>query len=294
MKLDADQITKLTKAVDSAVKKYSKVEEPPAREPIWTLIVAYLMWEATREQAEEALGRWMAEYVDINELRVTYDHELLEVLGEDYPYASERIERMKIGLNEVYHREYQVAMKSIANKGKKDQKHYLQTFPATPTYVSSQTLLLGYGGHAVPVDRRLMFLLCKTAKIDPAGLIPEDVESVLLKHVKAADALNTHLALQAWADKEGETPAPVAPPTPEVIEVSEEALAAKKKSAKSSASKASKAAAKAEPAKAAGKKVAAKKAASKKSTTKPTTKKAASKKTAAKKTTKKKTTKKKA
>ncbi|MEM1210227.1 MAG: hypothetical protein AAGI54_13265 [Planctomycetota bacterium] len=183
----------------SARQKRKNLEEPPPRDATTQLAVSFFQWQATRDQAEQALGRVLAVMVDINELRVSHPEEIIEVIGEDYPLIHERVPRMRDALNEVFRREHGIEMASLEGKSKKDQRAYLETLPGAPAYVVSQTMLLAFGGHAVPVDEKLLALLAREGLLEGEQSCAE-AEALLMKHVKAADALDTHVVLQAWAD----------------------------------------------------------------------------------------------
>lgn len=208
MKLDAAATKKLTTMLAKISKKYES-EAPASLSPIDTLVHSFLSWEATVSQADVARERLYEQLTSINELRVSYNFELIAIIGEDYPMAEERIIRLKQTLNEVYNREHAVEMKSIASKPKKEQKYYLDTLPGAPSYVMARTFLLAYGGHAVPVDRRLIYLMAEEMKMDPESGSVSDFEAVLLKNVRAADAKRTYLAMQAWSEAEGKLPPPL-------------------------------------------------------------------------------------
>lgn len=198
MKQDAAKI-KLFNALLRTIKSAYKVEEPPGRNPVTELVIGFLQWEATQEMAEDALGRIMAVMVDINELRVTYDHETLALIGSDYPRAEERIARMREALNEIYIREHAMDLSAIHHVGKKDQRTYIESLPGITPYVASHMMLVSYGIHAMPVDEKLVAQLVSEGVAD-AGATPQEVETMLLRQVKASDALKTHLLLQAWSD----------------------------------------------------------------------------------------------
>ena len=142
----------------------------------------------------------MAEMVDLNELRVSHEREILEVLDEDDPLMAERVTRMRQALNEVYRREHATVLKSIIGKGKKDQRSYLDTLPGSPPYVCAHVMLSAFGGHAIPVDSKLCALLAGEGVIDDENADPGEVESFLLRQIKASDAMHGHLVLQAWSD----------------------------------------------------------------------------------------------
>ena len=106
---------------------------------------------------------------------------------------------MREALQEVFVREYAVAMKSIESKGKKEQRAYLDSMPGMVPYVAASVTLVSFGGHALPVDDKLVALLANEGVCEPDAT-PAEVESFLLRQVKAGDTLDAHLALQAWSD----------------------------------------------------------------------------------------------
>lgn len=177
-----------------------KAEDPPPREPVTQLVVSFLQWGATRKEAEDAFTRLMEVMIDLNDLRVSHPHELLGLIGEEYPEGTQRIIRLRESLNEVYKREHDIQMNTVAGKGKKEQRAYLDTLPGITPYVAAQVTLLSFGGHAMPVDEKLCDLLIEEGCLDD-GTDPADAEAYLIRLIKAGDALEAHLALQAWADK---------------------------------------------------------------------------------------------
>jgi endonuclease III len=179
----------------------AKEEEPPPRDPVAQLIVGFLQWNATRAQAEDAFVAMMDAYIDTNDLRVSHPHELASFLGDDYPLTTERILRLREALLDVYTREHDIHMNSIAGKGKKEQRNYLDTLDGTPPYVAALVTLLSFGGHAMPVDDKLCSLLIAEGCLDP-GTTPQEAESYLQRQIKAGDAMAAHCAMQEWADQQ--------------------------------------------------------------------------------------------
>lgn len=277
---------KQEKAFASVLKKAKaayKGEEPDALEPIAELVFSFLVWNATTKQADTAYGKIVSQVVDLNELRVSHASEIVELIGVRYPEALLRAIRLLESMMEVYEREYDYKMTSVAALSKREQRDYLDTLPGIPPFVAARVALLAFGVHAMPVDDRLLTLLIKAGVFEP-GTTPGEAESWLVRQVKAGEAEQAYPALQAWADGQRVTlPAPSEPKvkkTP-VAKTEEKKPAAEKKTAKKVAKKTT--------TKKVTKKAPAKKAPPKKKTTK---KKTAKKKTTKKKPTKKKTTKK--
>lgn len=184
-------------------------------EPIAQLVLSFLNWETTRRQAQAAFDRVLASVVDLNELRVSLEPEIVEMIGSDYPLAVQRVMRLRQAMNEIYRREHDWRPASIANKSKKEQRAYLETLPGIVPYVVSRMALVTYGGHAMPVDNKLVSLLRREGVVDDT-LDAEATESFLLKNIKADEALEGFLKLQGFADESRmqadlETPEPGVP-----------------------------------------------------------------------------------
>ncbi len=184
------------------IKPSAAIEPPATVDPTTRLVIGFLQWNATARQAEHAFERIMSEVVDTNDLRVTHPTELAEMLGPRYPQVEERAARLRDALQAVYRREHATSLDGLVGQAKKDVKTYLDSLPGMVPYVAGYLQLVGFGGHAVPVDDRLLELLRDEGVVDPEASLDE-VVGFLERHVKADDALQTHLALQSWADEAG-------------------------------------------------------------------------------------------
>lgn len=198
MKNEAAFAKKLTALLKKVRREYA-AEAPPSRDPVTQLVVGFLEWNAPRKAARDAHGRLMAVMVDNNDLRVSHPHELVELIGVNYPRAEERAARMREVLQEIFIREHGVGLEGLAEKPKKQVKQYLDTLPGMPQFVAAQVYLLSFGGGAVPIDDRIADLLKQEEAVDPDSSI-ETIADFVEKHIKADEAVEVHLALQSWAD----------------------------------------------------------------------------------------------
>lgn len=262
------------KKFNTAWKKIKAAGTPdplPPLDPTMLILVSFLEWNCTRAKALKAQGRLMAELIDLNDVRVSHHDELVELLGDNYPDASERVARLLEVLHEVYLREHGMSLDSLTGKSKKIVKNYFDTLPGIVPYVASQLMLLSYGGHAVPIDDHMVALLLAEKCIDEEATI-EEVTAYMERQIKAADAVESHHILRAWAD--------ASPSSSKKSTTAGASKTVKKSSSTKSAAKAasSKSTAKSAPAKPASektakpkstkKKASAKKATAKKKTTK--------------------------
>ena len=290
------KLSALLKKHHPSTEKGAPAEETASEDPIMVLIHAWLLWEASSEQAETAMGRLMESRVDINEIRVSLPHELAPAMGKRYPRLEERLTGIKKSLHSIYLRRHEISLNYVREKGKRDAKAEIESLDGINPFVSARVLRLSFDVHAMPADEQLSLLLHEL------GVIAEPVEhevlaSWLASEVKAGDAHHAIAALQsavdaAWADgtmtKLARKRRPAKPPEPVVVpETTEEEVpsapvdAGKKPAIKKPVTKkpATKKAAtkKAVTKKAVTKKAVTKKPAAKKSAAKPVAKKAAKK-----------------
>jgi len=191
-----DSIQSLLKQLKSAAPDPTPF---PERSPTEELVYALLLSESTIPKADLALKRIESSVVDFNDLRVCLPDEIHSMLGERYPLAPERAHRIRSALHDVYIREHAVSIDHLASMPKRDARKYLETLHGVAPFVAARVTLLGLGGHAIPVDQKLLDRLVELEVVD-AGETVEHAASVLERHIKAADAREAHLLLQLFSD----------------------------------------------------------------------------------------------
>ena len=181
------------------IKASHRKDPPEPAAPVAQLVIAFLEWNASRRVSRTAYRRLIENMVDHNELRVCHPHEVVELIGPDYPLAEHRAQRMLESLRSIFLREQAVTLDMLTRRGKKDVRAYLDGLHGMAPYVAAQVTLLCFGGHAVPVDDQLADLLRAAQVVDPEATLAE-IEAFLERQVKADQAVATHTALMAWVD----------------------------------------------------------------------------------------------
>ncbi len=204
MKNAATYAKKLTTFLNGLVKKYGDIEPEPL-DPLMHLVMGFLEWNATHDLAVKAHTKIMQEVIDGNDLRITHVHDLVTMIGEDYPQAYERIARMRDSLMEVYKREHDTVLSPLVSKNKKQVTTYLETLPGIVPYVAARTMLLAFDSYAMPVDDNMAELLKEEGVVDEEATTDE-IQSFLDRQVKAAVGLETFLALRQWTDESAGKP----------------------------------------------------------------------------------------
>jgi len=169
--------------------------DPVCQELVW----AYLVWEAGPKLARAAMAKLCESFVDLNELRVCLPSELAAFFGTSYPLAMERGDRLRATLNDIFSREHAVTLASLPAMNKRDARAYLDSLEGIPPYVAARTMLVGLGGHAFPLDERLMAVLLREEALGEAGDIVS-ASGWLERQVRSGEAARALFALEAHAD----------------------------------------------------------------------------------------------
>ena len=194
----------VSKSLKSLLKKAGAVEADPffevERDGIEQLVYAFLLWEGTRQRANAAYKRLVDAFVDFNDLRVAKPRDVAALLGKTYPHAEERAVRLLTVLNEIYLREYEVSLTKVLEGSKREAKKYLDSLEGMAPFVAARLMLYGAGGHAIPVDERLLSVLIAGGVFED-GTSLDDASGSLERSVRAADGMSTADSLQQLSDQ---------------------------------------------------------------------------------------------
>jgi hypothetical protein len=196
--------------------------EPEPTDLVDLFVHSYLLWQAPTGDANAALQRIKAAFIDWNDLRVSLDSDVVDAIGRNYWRAHERVQRMREAMNDVFRREHRVSFDRLGTLMKKDAVSYMETLRGMLPFVSNRVLLIGVEFHAIPLDEFGLSVLQQQGVV-PQGLGVVEAIGWLNRHVKAEEAREMHRAILAATDqmweksppkqpRYGSRPAELAPP----------------------------------------------------------------------------------
>lgn len=197
----AKQLSALLKKITADVT----VNQPAGDDPIAILVHSFLVWETSQAKAEPAYKAIVDSVVDFNELRVCMPQEILEMIGQRYTRGLDRCQRLRAVLRDIYMREHAVSLDRLKSQNKREVRKFLDSLSGMVPYVAARVMLLGFGGHAIPVDDQLRIQLIEAGCADVSAENSE-LASWLERQIKAADGVQAHYALQAWAEENAGKP----------------------------------------------------------------------------------------
>jgi hypothetical protein len=202
----------LAALLDELSNRYSCIQAAPPvavidpAEPVLSeMLRSVLAWEAPAAKAATALKKIESHVVDYNELRVCLPDEMVSMIGERYPRALERSQRLRAMLGELYSRTHAVSLEHLTSMSKREARLYLDSLEGMTPFVAARVTLLCMGCHAAPIDERLLTVMIGAGALEP-GATAEAAAGAIERRVRAGELANVYLRLQAWAEDGGCAP----------------------------------------------------------------------------------------
>jgi len=166
------------------------------------LVRAMLQWEATHAQARGAYQRLLTGVVDYTELRICFPSEVAQMLGPRYPRVEERCERLRCVLNDIAAREQSLSLVRVSELPKREAKAYIESLEGIPRFAASRVVVFGLGGHAFPLDRRLLDHLIGAGVFEDDATV-DGAAAKIERAIRAGEAADAYDLLELWSANGG-------------------------------------------------------------------------------------------
>jgi len=197
----ADKQTILKKLVSEMKKRYGGSIPKQNRSTFETLLFAICLEDSNQKSAEEAYGRLLDGFFDLNEIRVSSVSEIEQILGEVEQSAWKAM-RIREALQFIFEKHYAFDLEPLKRKTQEQAQKELIQFPHQTSFIRGYVIQHALGAHVIPVDNTIRLLLVwlglteADSDHDAAG---DDLKSA----VKKTDApLLCHLLKATATDRE--------------------------------------------------------------------------------------------
>lgn len=177
-----------------------KVEVPEPDDPLRRLAIGILGVGWNEADTERALDRAITSMVDWNELRVSNAIELNQATGNVIPQGIKRCQELIQALKAVYDRENRMSLERLHGLGRREARQYLEKLNGVSEYAVASVLLWSLGGHAIPVNDRLLANLREAELIHPNATRAE-VQAFLERHISGNDAKEFCIVMRSFKGK---------------------------------------------------------------------------------------------
>jgi hypothetical protein len=181
------RVKKAFKQLRRAAEQLDIADIAETDDPLHRLAVAILGVGSTDDEAVRAVDRALGMAADWNELRVSTAQQLQNMFGRGPARNVDGCRRLIAALQNVYHNENAMSLERLRTLGRREAKQYLESLDGVDEYAVASVVLWSLGGHAIPVNDRLLEALRDAALVHPQADRGE-VQAFLERHVAATDA----------------------------------------------------------------------------------------------------------
>lgn len=178
---------KLLKTFRSLKRGYGKVTKPKHEFSIDAMIYATVSEHIAENAAISAIKKLMRHFVDWNDLRVSRDEEIVDVLGKDSAENQHIAEALTQSLNTIFNKYDVVNLDAIKEAGKRQAKALLEKLLPSSRFVINYTVLTAMDGHAIPLTPKMLDYLKANELVQPDAAI-EEIEGFLERQIPASQA----------------------------------------------------------------------------------------------------------
>lgn len=170
---------------------------PEPDDPLRRLAIGVLGVERGDDEASRALDSALKEMVDWNEMRVSNGPELNQATGNRIPNGVKRCQQLIRALQAVYDRENTLSLDRLHGIARREARHYLEELDGLDEYAVASIILWSLGGHAIPVNDKLLKSLRDADLVHPEATRAE-IQAFLERHVGASQAKEFCLIMQSY------------------------------------------------------------------------------------------------
>jgi endonuclease III len=225
---------KVTTLYNSLKRKSKKEPMPQYDDPIEAVIFALVSESVTEENGGRLYRRMMRHFVDYNDLRVSRREEILDVFHDSSEESEKTAAAIKRTLNTIFEKTNQMSLQPLTQDGKRQAHKDLSEIEGITPFAVSYCFLTAMGGHAIPLNARMLDYLRDCELVHPNATDAE-IAGFLERQINASDAYHFYLLLRKEA--EDAKPASKIKKTAAKKKATKKKTAVKKKAAKKTATK---------------------------------------------------------
>ena len=184
---DGIQYAAKLKKVYAKLKQASPDVPPPdPDDPVHRLGVSMLSVSGAEDAANRAIERALSVMAGWNEIRVSTPIEIHEALGGSTSYTLAMCKHLSEVLQGIFERENRLTLDHLRSQQRRDARVYLESLKGIDEYAVASVMLWSLGGHAIPVNDKLLAALRAAELVHPEATRVE-VQAFLERHVPAAE-----------------------------------------------------------------------------------------------------------
>ena len=179
--------------------KYPKAKKIIYDEPADALVYAIIGENMSEPATESAIRKFGDYFIDLNDLRVSREEEIVEVLGKDTPVTKDIALTITMALRAVFEKYNSVSLEALKKIGKRPAKQVLEKMNGVSRFAVNYLLLTSLHGHAIPLTKRMIEYV-RSNKLVHADADEQQIEGFLAKQIPAESAYEFYALLRRQSE----------------------------------------------------------------------------------------------
>jgi len=167
MKNSKEYSKKIQKFYRSLNRKYPKVQKVSHENVTDAVVYAIISENMSAKATESAIKKFANYFIDLNDLRVSREEEIVEMLGEDTPVTRDIASTITRVLQGIFSEYNKVSLEALKKIGKRPAKQALEKIDGTSRFVVDYCMLTSLQGHAIPLTKKMIEYLRSNELIHP-------------------------------------------------------------------------------------------------------------------------------
>jgi endonuclease III len=195
MKNSKEYSEKLKKLYRSLKRGYPKVQKLRYDEPLDALVYGIISENMSEAATRSAMKRLAENFVDLNDLRVSQNDEIMEMLGDDSPVAADTALTLCKVLKAVFDKYNTVSLGPLKKMGKRPARQVLESLEGPSRFTVDYCMLTCLQSHAIPLTKRMLDYLKGNELVYPDS-DAEEVGGFLIRLIAAKDGFEFYALLR--------------------------------------------------------------------------------------------------
>ena len=199
MKNSKEYSSRIKTLYKSLKKKSVKIQPVKFDDPLEAIVFGLIAENITQTDAQVAYKRFKADFVDINDLRVSSLTEIMEMLGSQDPLTKDSAQRIKTVLKDVFERHNRLTLEGLKKIGKKPAKKTVDKTQGVSQFASDFCFLTALEGHSIPLTEKMIKFLKENELVHPDA-DSADMAGFLERQISAKDNYEFYILLRNEAE----------------------------------------------------------------------------------------------
>lgn len=199
MKNSKEYSKKIRDLYRSLKAKHPKVKKATYDEPADAVVYAIVGENMNGPATESAIKRFADYFIDLNDLRVSQEEEIVEVLDEDTPVTKDTASNLTKALKAVFDQYNSVSLESLKKIGKRPARQVLEKMDGISHFAVNYCMLASLQSHSIPLTKRMIEYLRNNQLVDP-DTDEQQIEGFLAKQISAENAYEFYVLLRRQSE----------------------------------------------------------------------------------------------